>query len=125
MGALLDVIKSGESVSYFDNKNTPSTRRRVSVQLTNYYEKNNRNVYFTVKQIKEYLYGQFERTKSFYEGYGQSREAALIKARKKVDKRFKDAVQSIAWIHEQRTGERIEQIPSLQTIRNSSITRLH
>lgn len=107
---LMDVIKKGNAVSFFENTNKPGDRWR-GVSFKTAYRRHNGDLF---KAMEEKVASEKESLESnvrFYSSYTHTSNKEIEKLKRKADKAIKTFAQALAWFHEQETGERVDRIP--------------
>lgn len=107
---LVDTMKKGKSVSYYENTNKPGDRWR-GIHFKTLYSRYNGDLFkvmeHRIAEIKENLEGRIK----FYSSYYSAGSNEIEKLNKKAEREIKQFALALSWYHEQQTGERVEQIP--------------
>ncbi|MFD1736191.1 LPD1 domain-containing protein [Bacillus salitolerans] len=109
MNDLLHEINEGNSIATFPNDNKEGASWRIGSITKNAYKAANGDLLQMMKDYKEKLDKQYSYhlSMSFY----ANREDEKEKLNKRKLRELKKFGQAIAWLHEQETGNRVEEIP--------------
>ncbi|KZE67939.1 hypothetical protein AWM68_17350 [Fictibacillus phosphorivorans] len=106
---LIDLIKEGNSISYFENTNKPGERWR-GYDFKSAYQRHNGNVLEAMTERINSKKRRMEEDVTFAQTYyGSQKEGEKI--RNKYLRNLKKFALALAWYHEDQTGEKIDYIP--------------
>ncbi|GLO68254.1 LPD1 domain-containing protein [Oceanobacillus kimchii] len=110
---LMTSIKEGNSIIYINNTNTPNTTWRINNSIRDTYNSNDKNVEETLKELKIESDRRLQSHLLFITSIhnNKDREKKKEKAIKKFEREFKRIALAIAYLHEEETGERLDEIP--------------
>ncbi|MFC0476937.1 LPD1 domain-containing protein [Robertmurraya beringensis] len=107
---LIEVIKKGKSVAYFENTNDDKTFWR-GTEFKSCYRRHNGDLLAAMNEKVESAKAQLESDIQFYSRISIHADQRIEKAKKAFERNIKKFAQALAWFHEQQTGERVERIP--------------
>ncbi|MDE3840965.1 hypothetical protein C0966_17000 (plasmid) [Bacillus methanolicus] len=106
---LMEVIKKGNSVSYYENTNKPGDKWRGTI-FKQSYKHHNGDLFKAMEKKVAIERSNLEahlRLASYYTYTDKDVEKLM----KKHERAIKEFALALAWYHENQTGERVEQIP--------------
>jgi hypothetical protein len=106
---LMDSIKKGNSVSYFENTNTPSIRWR-GTEFKVLYRQYNGDLKKTMERKVQLEKSRLE-DRLLMSSYYSYSDKEKEKLQKRYEKEIKNFALALAWFHEQETGVRVDTIP--------------
>jgi len=107
---LMDSIINGASIAYFENTNKPSDRWHLHSSFINTYKRYNGDLLEIMRYYQTISNDSLQRQISISGYYAYSKED-LEKMEIKNQRVLMRKAQALAYLHEERTGERVEQIP--------------
>lgn len=107
---LIEAIKKGKSVAYFENTNGDNTRW-TGTEFKSCYRRHNGDLLAAMTEKVESAKAQLESDIQFYSRISIHADQRIEKAKKTFERNIKKFAQALAWFHEVQTGERVEQIP--------------
>lgn len=107
---LIEVIKKGKSVAYFENTNDDNTRWS-GTEFKSCYRRHNGDLLAAMTEKIESAKAQLESDIQFYSRISIHADQRIEKAKKAFERNIKKFAQALAWFHEQQTGERVDRIP--------------
>ncbi|RHW35940.1 hypothetical protein D1B31_17760 [Neobacillus notoginsengisoli] len=107
---LIDVIKSGNSIGYYENTNKPGERWR-GTQFKMVYKRHGGDLFKAMEEKVKDASANLESQIRYYSSLSYVTEKDIEKLKKKTERDIKSFAQAIAWYHEEQTGERVERIP--------------
>lgn len=108
---LMAAIKSGHSKEYIPNKNKEGDSWRISTGLTSVYERFNGDLFLVMETFKKQLDQSLERRLSMVHYLNSNSEKDKEKILKRNKRELNKYAQAVAWLHQKRTGERVDSIP--------------
>ncbi|MFP3359268.1 hypothetical protein R0K17_18190, partial [Planococcus sp. SIMBA_143] len=107
----MNAIKTGHSKEYIPNKNKEGDSWRISTGLTSVYERLNGNLFLVMEHFKKQLDKSLERRLSMVHYLNSNSEKDKEKILKRNKRELNKHAQAVAWLHQKRTGERVDSIP--------------
>lgn len=107
---LIEVIKKGKSVAYFENTNGENTRW-TGTEFKSCYRRHNGDLLAAMTEKVESAKAQLESDIQFYSRISIHADQRIEKTKKAFERNIKKFAQALAWFHEQQTGERVDRIP--------------
>lgn len=107
---LIEVIKKGQSIAYFENTNDDNTRWS-GTEFKSYYRRHNGDLLSAMSEKVESALSQIESDIQFYSRISIHAEQRIERVKKAFERNIKKFALALAWFHEMQTGERVEKIP--------------
>ncbi|QCJ45416.1 hypothetical protein FAY30_26040 (plasmid) [Bacillus sp. S3] len=107
---LIDTIKSGSSIGYYENTNKPGDRWR-GIAFKTIYKRHGGDLFKAMEEKISNAQEKLESQLRYYSSLSYITDKDREKLKRKSERDIKAFAQAIAWYHEVETGERVDKIP--------------